>query len=250
MIIDAHAHLGYDYVFDEEASEEDLLLWYDRFHVHGAIVQPFLNRPYLEDTRQIHDRIHSLCKSYPGRFFGMSSINPHFKPDDYQTEAKRCITELGFVGLKLTPHGHAVHPSSQDGLHVFETAKGLDVPVMVHTGAGAPFADPISLINALNNFKDLPVILAHAGTDLYFQQALYLAKIYENVYLEPSWLSIINVRKALKEIGPSKILFSSDHAVNVPVELAKYRTLLEEGPSLALVLGGNARRIFGLGGDL
>jgi len=25
MIIDAHAHLGYDTVFDEEATEEDLL---------------------------------------------------------------------------------------------------------------------------------------------------------------------------------------------------------------------------------
>ena len=40
-IIDVHAHLGYDYVFDEESTEENLLYYYDRYGVTGAIVQPF-----------------------------------------------------------------------------------------------------------------------------------------------------------------------------------------------------------------
>jgi len=246
MIIDAHAHLGHDYVFDEEATEEELLHYYDEYGVTGAIVQPFISRPYLQDTAEVHDRIHRLCKEHPGRFWGMVSINPHFRPEDYEKEAKRCIQELGFVGIKITPIAHAVHPSSEDGRRVFELARKLNVPVMVHTGAGVPFADPISLAGVVKDYRDIKIVLAHAGTDLFFQQALYLAKENENVYLEPSWLSILNIRKALKEIGVTKLMFSSDHAVNVPVELTKYRTLIHDANQLERVLSGTAVEVFNL----
>lgn len=245
-IIDAHAHLGYDHVFDEESTEEGLLYYYDKFGVTGAIVQPFISRPYLKDTADIHDRIHRLCLKHPGRFWGMASINPHFTPEDYEREAVRCVKDLGFVGIKLTPIAHAAHPGSVDGRHVFETARKLGVPVMVHTGNGAPFADPISLAYVVRDFKDVPIVLAHAGADMFFQQALYLARENDNVYLEPSWSSILNVRKALKTIGPEKIMFSTDHAINAPVELAKYRTLIEDEKQLERVLSGTAIEVFGL----
>ncbi len=245
-IIDVHAHLGHDYVFDEDSTDENLLYYYDKYDVTGAIVQPFIPRPYLEDTAQAHDQIYQLCKRHPGRFWGMASIDPHFRPEDYDREAVRCIKELGFVGIKITPIAHAVHPNSQDARHVFEVARSLNVPVMVHTGNGAPFADPISLVYVARDFKDVAIILAHAGTDMFFQQALFLARENENVYLEPSWSSILNVKKALETIGPGKIMFSSDHAINLPVELAKYRTLLEDEEQLERVLSGTAAEVFNL----
>ena len=68
MIINAHAHLGYDTVFDEEATEEELLEYYNEYQVNGAVVQPFISRPYLEDTREIHNRIKRFCDNHPGRF--------------------------------------------------------------------------------------------------------------------------------------------------------------------------------------
>jgi len=246
MIIDAHAHLGHDYVFDEESTEQELIRYYDKYQVDGAIVQPFISRPYIRDTEEIHNRIFKFCNRYPGRFWGMASINPHFSPEDYEKEANRCVKELGFVGIKITPIAHAVHPASNDGMHVFEVAKALGVPVMVHTGSGAPFADPISLVKVLQYFKDIKIILAHAGTDLFFQQALYLAREFDNVYMEPSWLSILNVRKAIKQIGVERIMFSSDHAINVPVELAKYKTLIEDKDDLERVLSGTAIEVFNL----
>lgn len=246
LILDAHAHLGHDVVFDEESTEEELLAWHGRCRVSGAVIQPFVPRPYLADTAASHDRIAALCQSHPGRYFGMASINPHLRPEEYEGEAARCVKELGFVGIKLTPIAHAAHPASRDGRHVFEVAAALNVPVMVHTGAGIPFADPASLETVAAGFTKVPIILAHAGTDLFFAQALSLARRYAHVYLEPSWLSILNVRKALEAIGPGKIMFSSDHAVNIPVELCKYRTLLPEGEALARVLGGTAREVFGL----
>ncbi|MDD4774683.1 MAG: amidohydrolase family protein [Eubacteriales bacterium] len=188
-ILDAHAHLGYDVVFDEESTEEELLFWHER-----------------------------------------------------------CVRELGFVGLKLTPVAHAAHPGSCDGRHVFEVAAALGVPVMVHTGAGIPFADPSALEGVAGDFDSIPIILAHAGTDLFFAQALSLARRFEHVYLEPSWLSILNLNKALKTVGARKIMFSADHAVNLPVELAKYTILLPDGPQLDRMLAGTAVEVFALGG--
>ena len=33
VIVDAHAHLGYDYVFDENGSEEELLEQHERYGI-------------------------------------------------------------------------------------------------------------------------------------------------------------------------------------------------------------------------
>lgn len=246
MIIDSHAHLGYDFVFDEEADEDSLMSFYQKYGVDGAIVQPFINRPYIQDTVNIHNRIYEFSQAHPGKIWGMASINPHFTPEDYEKEARRCIEVLGFVGIKITPVAHAVHPSSRDGLHVFEVAESLKVPIMIHTGAGAPFSDPVSILKALSSFKNVKVILAHGGSDAFFQQALYLAQTYENVFVEPSWLSIINLRKLMNTIGVSRIMFSSDHAINVPVELTKYRVLIEDEIQLERVLSGTAIEVFNL----
>ena len=52
MIIDLHAHLGEDVVFDEEQTEEELITAYQENHVGGAIVQPYLPGRSQADSRQ------------------------------------------------------------------------------------------------------------------------------------------------------------------------------------------------------
>lgn len=182
MIIDVHAHIGEDVVFDESLSEQELIDAYDLHQIDGGIVQPYLPRIYMSAHQKIHDRIFQLSKSKEKRFWGMASINPHFTPEDYDQEAQRCIRELGFVAIKITPIGHAAHPSSKDALHVWEVCRSLGVPLMIHTGAGIPFSDPISVEKALSDFPDVTCVLAHAGSEMHNQQATYLAKKYDNVF--------------------------------------------------------------------
>lgn len=246
MIIDIHAHLGEDVVFDEEVTEEELIHAYVEHRIDGAIVQPYLPRIYMEDHRVIHDRIYELTKCSKKKFWGMASINPHFRPDDYDREAYRCIHDLGFVGIKITPIGHAVHPSSKDAMHVWEVCKELKVPLMIHTGAGIPFSDPISAERALECFPDVTCVLAHAGSEMHHQQAIYLARKFENVYLEPSWVGVIGVMNMIKQVGCSKIMFSSDNIHQIPVELAKYRSVMKDEFDLEKILYKNAVRVFGL----
>lgn len=246
MIIDLHVHLGIDVVFDKAIDEAELIRCFRKYDIDGGIVQPYICRPYITDTMAIHDRIHALTLSSERRFWGMASINPHFRPDEYEREAARCIRELGFVGLKLTPLAHACHPSSRDALHVFEVCRGLGVPLMIHTGSGIPFADPISVAKALESFPDVTVVLAHAGAEMHNQQAIYLACKHDNVFLEPSWVGTIGVGNMIRAVGCSKILYSSDSVCQIPVELAKYRALIDDPDDLDKVLWKNAATIYNL----
>ena len=247
IIIDAHAHLGFDCVFDWEITEESLIKCYEKCGISGAIVQPLLNRPYMEDTVQIHNRIWQFCIKNPGRFWGIASINPHFRHAEYKKEAERCIKDLGFVGLKLNPQGHATHPATEDGIFVFECANKLGVPVMVHTGyEGASFTDPVSLIPVIKKYNDLKIVLAHAGSDAFFAQALYLAQVFDNIYLEPSWLNVLNLTTIIKEVGANRVMFSTDDPTNAPVELAKYKTVLEDTEMLEQAFYKTALEVFSL----
>lgn len=249
MIIDAHIHLGEDVVFDEVNCEEDLITYYDRFGIDGGIIQPFIPRPYVSEHVKIHNRIATFCKATsPGKkFFGMASINPHFYPEDYDAEATRCVNELGFVAIKITPIAHACHPSSQDAYHVYEVCRRLNVPLMIHTGNGIPFADPTSVYQGAKDHPDVPVILAHAGSESFNQQARLLAKKLDNVFLEPSWCGTNAVKHMIEDVGCSKILFSSDNLDQIPVELAKYRQIVKNDDDLEKIMWRNANCIFRLG---
>lgn len=246
MIIDSHAHIGYDEVADLGITEDELMSACKKYSIDGAIVQPLIQRPYMEDTREIHDRIHRMCKKYPKKFWGMISMNPHFKPEDFDREAERCVRELGFVGIKLCPNAHGINPAKKNGMHVFEVARKLNVPVMVHTGSGAPLADPISLLPVARAFPEVKIVIAHGGGELMTQQALFLAKEYENVYIEPSWVNILALGGMLKVLGPNKIMFSSDVPLNIPVELAKYRALTDDKAVLEQLLSGTVKEVFNL----
>ena len=177
----------------------------------------------------------------------MASINPHFFPEDYDKEAFRCVKELGFVAIKITPIAHACHPSSKDAYHVYEVCRELKVPLMIHTGNGIPFADPTSVYQGAKDHPDVTVILAHAGSESFHQQARLLAKKLDNVFLEPSWCGTNAVKRMIQEVGCSKILFSSDNLDQIPVELAKYRQIVRNEDDLENVMWRNANRIFRLG---
>ena len=245
-ILDAHVHLGWCVVFDEGQSESDILEVMGENGVTGGIIQPFITRPYIEKNRELHNRIKTFVDGHKGDYYGLASINPHFDPDEYHAEAVRCIRELGFVGLKITPIAHACHPASRDAYFVYETARELGVPVMVHTGAGAPFADPAQLYKPLKDFPDVKLVIAHGGLDAMHTQAILMAKLCDNAFLEPSWVSTVSLNNMKQQLGAEKIMFSSDTLNNVAVELTKYRYVFRTDAELEQVFHRTAEQVFQL----
>lgn len=246
MIIDVHVHLGRDRVFDHEQTEKEVIQAMDSYGVDVAIVQPFVDTPTIDAARKLHDRIAKMSKENPKRIFGMISLNPHLEEEEFEKEVTRCVKDLGFVGIKLSPIAHACNPLSKDGMRVFEIADKLDIPVMVHTGSGIPFALPSLIIPIAKKFSHLKIVLAHSGGNISSQEALIVAKECENVYLEPSWVGIHTVKNWIKFLGAKRIMFGSDILENCPVELAKFKSMGLSEKSLNQCLYKTAKDFFNL----
>ena len=244
-VFDAHAHLGYDVVFDVEVDEQKLLTTYAANGVDGALVQPFLPRPYIEDTRAIHDRIARFNAAHPGRFYGMISICPHLYPTEVEAECLRCVRDLHFKGIKIATTAHGVSPSSKDGLHIFEIARDLNIPVMVHTGGGS-FGEVLLLEKPASLYPDVKIVVAHGGGENGVDACIRLAEEHENVYVEPSWINLLSLEKMAQRLGADKLMFSSDMPQNTPAELAIFRAVFPDEADLSKVLAGTALRVFNI----
>jgi len=242
-VIDTHAHLGECCVFGLLSTEEDMMRRMDENGVDATIVQPY---PGAKEAAKTHDAIAELCAKHPGRFFGLASLSPHGDHDAYRREAERCIKDLNFVGIKLHTIGHGVNPLSDDGDFVFATARDLGVPAMVHTGAGVPFALPALCIPAAKKYPGLNIILAHAGMAVFTAEAQVAASVCGNLYLETSWCIGEDIRWMISTIGPDRVMMGADLPSNVPVEIAKYRSLDLAPEVYDRVMGGTALEIFKL----
>ena len=76
--------------------------------------------------------------------------------------------------------------------------------------------------------------------------ALVVAQECPNVHLETSWTTVYDLEAMVKKLGPERVMFGTDLVGNVPVELAKYRSLgLSEG-ELEWCLGKTAQNVFRL----
>ena len=128
---------------------------------------------------------------------------------------------------------------------VFEVARALQVPLMVHTGNTRPFALPTQLFYLAREFDDIPIVMAHAGGGCY-GEALVVARENDNVFVDMSWCPARMCLRFCKELGASRLMFATDHPSNVPVELHKWRSLGLSPGDLEWVLGRTATQVYGI----
>jgi uncharacterized protein len=89
-------------------------------------------------------------------------------------------------------------------------------------------------------------VLAHAGFAVFAAEALVAAQVCPNIVLEPSWCASFQVADMVRQLGAARVMYGSDHPSNVASELAKLQALGLDDGQLAQVLGGTARRVFGV----
>jgi predicted TIM-barrel fold metal-dependent hydrolase len=243
-VIDTHTHLGASRTASIDIPEEIWLQTMKRYKLDGIFSYP-LPDPF-PDSRTVHDRIYKFAQDNPGRVWGVADINPRCDEEEYVTEATRCVKELGFVAIKLHPYLEATNPSGKHAVKVYETANRLNVPVIVHTGQGAPLALPSMMIPVARKYPYLPIVLAHAGAFVYFDEALIAAQLCDNVYLEMSWCGGPQLKAAINSIGVERLLFGSDGELNVGAELAKAEAMDLDEKMLERYLSGTAIELYKL----
>jgi predicted TIM-barrel fold metal-dependent hydrolase len=243
MIIDAHAHLGWDCVFDEDFSKEEQITKHNNLSISKTILQPATCHD-IETVRKQHDDIAAFANEYPGQFFGMANPNPHLSDDIYEAELLRCIKELHFVGIKLHSFAHAVNPCSKDGKKVFKLASRLGVPVMIHTGSGIPFANPCNLIPIAEEFPEVKIIMAHCGQMVLAGEVPTVMKQCSNIYADVSWTGGFLVKHWVESFGAHRFMFGSDHADNACTELVKIKSSGIHEDELEWLLHKTAESVF------
>ncbi|GHS99118.1 hypothetical protein AGMMS50276_22160 [Synergistales bacterium] len=243
-IIDTHTHLGTSRQTDSVHTEEIWLSKMKRYNLDGLLSYP-LPSPY-PDAPTMHDRIHKFANDNPGRVWGVVDINPIVDEDEYFKEATRCVKELGFVAIKMHPSQEATNPLSKHAVKVFEAAKMLNVPLIVHTGPGVPYSLPCLLIPRVKEYSTLRIVLAHAGAFLFTDEAIIMAKNFDNVYLEPSWCGAPQLRQMVDVVGIERLMFGSDGPLNVGPSIAQVEAIDMTDREKELYLGKNAIDFYGL----
>lgn len=156
------------------------------------------------------------------------------------------INELGFVAIKLHPEAYCCAANAPQARKVYEAARKLKVPVMIHTGNGVASALPSLAIPMAMEYPDVTFVLAHAGGGMFGSEALVAAQVCPNIYLETSWCPVYVVKSFVEKLGCHRLMLGTDNPDNVGVELAKHYALHLSEEDLALCLGETARRVFSL----
>lgn len=209
----------------------------------------------------------AAAQAYPERFHPFAMVNPRA----WNPEA---LAGIDVACLFPAMHCYSIHDEAARA--VFEWAAAHRRAVFVHCGVlsvgvraklGLPslfdmrFSNPIDLHAVALRFPSVPIIVPHFGAG-YFREALMLADLCPNVFLDTSssnhWIKyeethhidartgLRNVfRRALDVVGPRRLLFGTDSSFfprgwQHAVFEEQARALYELGLSAA-----DARAIFG-----
>ena len=243
FVIDAHTHLGYERYWSHDMRLPELLQIMEDNKIDASIVQP---QAGCKDAVADHRMIADAVKDHPGKLYGMADFNPVEYEDNYFELNHWAIKELGFIGIKLHPHGHAVSPLTPYGENAFKAAQENGVPLMIHTGKGIPASLPSLAIPMAMKYKDVPVVLAHAGTAMFAQEAIIAADRCENIFLETSWIPPPDLKRMINKLGTSKLMFGTDLFLNVEVSIAAYHTLRLSDDELEQCMSKTAMSVYGI----
>lgn len=187
-----------------------------------------------------------------GRVLPFASLNP-FIVNDLAADLERLVKEYGFKGVKVYPpyQHHYVNDSRMYPLYA--KLQELGLPMLVHTGSSVfkgariKYADPLLLDDVAIDFPDLTILMAHSGRPFWYEQAFWLARRHENVYMEISGLPAKHLLDYFPrlEMLADKVVYGSDWPGNPDLKrnVEAIRALAISDEAKQKILCDNAARI-------
>jgi predicted TIM-barrel fold metal-dependent hydrolase len=240
-VYDTHTHIGIARHSGRVFSAADMLRHMDRCGVDRSLLIPY---PVVEDHRAAHDEIGRAVQDHPDRFTGCACLYPYVPLDTFRDELRRCIERYNFRALKLQPQYHGLNPVSPRSDFYFEAALEHRLPIVVHTGAGAPFALPSLYIHPARRFPELRIVLGHGGGSVYFAECIVAATVCPNIYIELSSLMPHHIHEILAQVPTSRLMAGSDLPSSVETEIGKIFTLDLPEEGKRDILWTTPRRLF------
>ena len=254
MIIDADVHISPSLEGGNSIQVDELLKRMDKSGVDKALT--WLQPPYMRVIAESNKYILNAMKQYPDRILGFGWADPNLGVEKAINEAKRCIEEYGFFGVKLNGAQNSFYVDDENlSIPIIEEIAKAGKVIAFHCGADAyEQTHPFRIGKIAKLFPELRILMVHMGGAAFADlsnAAIEVAKENPNITLVGSAVRPIPILKAIKTLGASRVCFGSDTPFELMhVEVAKYTALLDNEVTQgekSLIMGGNIQRLFNLG---
>ena len=209
--------------------------------------RPFLMMGFVGEhilpawTRLVNDAIHLQCQMFPDRFIGAAQLPQVAGADDTShclAELDRCVDELGFQGVYLSPdpEGQRNSPGMHDPYWypVYEACQERGLTIIVHgTNCNDPRFEPVphsyqlgfvseqywanqilSHSDVFEKFPELKVIICHCGgaLDRWIPNDPHLAQkdLSNNLFYDTCAHDKPYLECAIKQRTPDRMCFGSE----------------------------------------
>ena len=199
-----------------------------------------------------HEQVREFCAGYE-ELIAFCTINPYDNPDPARN--LRRLHDEGFRGVKLYPTYNHFYVNEARLYPMYAVAQELGMPILIHTGtsifknARLKYGNPIFVDDVAVDFPCLTLIMAHGGRGAWHDEAMTLARLHANVYIDLTGLPVRKLPAYFPEMERfcRKFLFGTDWPQISPKKsLAAFLEIGLSEQALDAILGGNALRILGL----
>jgi uncharacterized protein len=205
-----------------------------------------------------NEEVGGWVAAHPDRFAGLAAVGLE-RPVEAVRELRRCVQELGFVGLRMLPWLWETPPTDRRFYPLYATCVELGVPFCTQVGHAGPLRPsepgrPIPYIDQIAiDFPELVIVGGHVGYP-WTEEMVAVARKHENVYIDTSAYTSARLPPELVAYmktgsGSRKVLFGSNYPMIFPgAALEGLDALGLDEEQSARYLHENARRVFALGG--
>ncbi|GAA2058988.1 amidohydrolase family protein [Polymorphospora rubra] len=253
FVLDCHAHVGHNSLmrrftggkrekhFADEAVTNSGMLGID------AMIAFPVSNPHT-DYSVDNQRVLKWAEEFPKQIIPFIRLQPHFE-DKAVADVHRYAAG-GARGIKLHPRLDGGYVANDDILvrPIVEAAIENDMVMLFHTGE--TWNASAGLLGDLaTRYPEGKFICGHMGMLDSYHDAVAYARRLDNFWLDTTdfWPPTL-ITKAVRELGPEKVVFGTDTPyIPAHAEMTKLISGCDlTDDELALVMGGNLARVFGL----
>lgn len=204
-----------------------------------------------------NDEVAGWVAAHPERFGALAAV-PLDRPMQGVRELRRCVSDLGFLGLRMLPWIWDAPPTDRRFYPLYAACVELGVPFCTQVGHTGPLCPsepgrPIPYIDQVAiDFPELQIVCGHIGYP-WTEEMIAVARKHEHVYIDTSAYTSKRIPPELVAYmktgsGRHKVLFGSNYPMIFHDHALADLATLELEPEVAeLYLHTNAEHVFGLG---
>lgn len=212
-------------VYNEIMKPSGLVQVLDREGVEWANIISYPAPEVMGFNHRLVEFVGNYCKEYPDRLRAVVSVDPLRDEDpirsleEYRAKFNSNWIKLHPVHQLFKPNSYTENEAPYKRLsEVYEYAESNRMTVTFHTGtsvfprARIKYGDPLLLDDVAVDYPKLKIVMAHGGRPFWTQQAFFLIRRHQNVYLDISGIppaKLLEYFPRLLEIS-EKTIFGSD----------------------------------------